>query len=131
VAEKDRIRTDRYLLTLLPEEKALLEKNAYELGLTQAEYLRKLIMYGGMVGRQWTMDKEQGERLVYEVNKIGTNVNQIAYNTNAQTFARHQDWEDLKKDFIELLNLIGEFPFLDKEGQEEWQQHIFTLLRKQ
>lgn len=131
MSEKNRIRTNKVNVWLLDEELALLKKNSFELGLTQADYLRKLIVYGGMVGRQWTMDKEQGKKLLYELNKIGNNINQIAYNTNAKTFASHSDWEELKDNYFKLLELIGWFPFLDKEAQEEWQQQIFMLLHKQ
>lgn len=131
MTEENRMRTHKATVWLLDEEVALLKKNSFEFGLSQSDYLRKLILYGGMVGRQWTMDKEQGKNLIYELNRIGNNINQIAYNTNAKTFAAHSDWQELKEDYFKLLELIGKFPFLDKEAQEEWQQQIFTLLRKQ
>lgn len=49
MANGNRIRTEKYLLTLLPEERALLEKNSFELGLSKADYLRKIILYGSIV----------------------------------------------------------------------------------
>lgn len=131
VAEKHRVRTFNIQVKLLEEENAMLTKNAYEQGLSKAEYLRTLIMAGGLIGRQWTMDKEQGERLIYEMNRIGNNINQIAYNTNAKTYAANSDWAELKREFIKLLDMIGEIPFLSEEAREEWQQRIFTLLPKQ
>ena len=77
MAEKHRIRTDQFRFTLLPEESAMLTKNAFELGLSKADYLRKIILYGSIIGQHPVMDKEQGRQLLYEVNRIGNNINQI------------------------------------------------------
>ena len=131
MSEKERMRKEQLRVWLLEEEKQMLLKGAEECGLSQADYIRQLIMAAGITGRHWTMDKEQGMQIIYEINKIGTNINQIAYNTNAKTFAAHADWEELRENYFKLLRLIGRFPFLDKEAQEEWQQQIFTLLPKQ
>lgn len=124
----DRIRSESFMLMLLPEEKALLEKGAYELGYTKAEYLRNLIVYGGMFGRHWSMDKEQGKQLLYEVNRIGNNINQIAYIVNTQGHATRAEFDGLLSEYNKLLVLLGKVPFLNKEAQEEWQRQIFTLL---
>lgn len=128
MAEKDRIRTDRYTLTMLPEESAMLEKNAFELGLSKADYLRRLIMYGGIVGRFFTMDKEQGKQLLYEINRIGNNINQIAYNTNAKMYAGNSDWQELRNNYFKLLAVLGKIPFLDEKTMEEWQRKISALI---
>lgn len=126
----DRTRTESFMLMLLPEEKALLEKGAYELGYSKAEYLRNLIVYGSMYGRHWSMDKEQGKQLLYEVNRIGNNINQIAYIVNTQSHATRAEFDGLLREYNNLLILLGKIPFLDKEAQEEWQRQIFTLLPK-
>lgn len=130
MAEKDRIRTEKYLLTLLPEEKAMLEKNAYELGLSKADYLRNVIMYGKFIGRHFVMDKEQGKQLIFEINRIGNNINQIAYRTNAKMYAGNSEWQELRENYFELLSLLGKLPFIDEGVKDEWQQQISTLLRK-
>ena len=130
MAEKDRIRTEKYLLTLLPEEKAMLEKNAYELGLSKADYLRNIIMYGKFLGRHFVMDKEQGKQLIFEINRIGNNINQIAYRTNAKIYAGNSEWQELRENYFELLSLLGKLPFIDEGVKDEWQQQISTLLRK-
>ena len=131
MAEKDRIRTERYLLTLLPEEKALLEKNAFELGLSKADYLRKIILYGSIVGQHPVIDKETGEKLLYEVNRIGNNINQIAYNTNAKMHTSGADWREVKKDAFAILELLGGLIEMDRSEWEEWQQRVYTLLQEQ
>ena len=130
LAEEDRIRTEQFRFYLLPEEKAMLEKNAYELGLSKAEYLRNVIMYGKFIGRHFVMDKEQGKQLIFEINRIGNNINQIAYRTNAKMYAGNSEWQELRENYFELLSLLGKLPFIDEGVKDEWQQQISTLLRK-
>lgn len=129
--EEDRIRKEKYSLYLLPEEKAMLEACADELGMTKAEYLRKLILYGAITGRQLVIDEEQGERITYELNRIGNNINQIAYAANVQKYMTSDNWQELIKDFKELIMLLGEIPFIDEEGKSSWQQRASMLLNKQ
>ena len=128
MAEKHRIRTEKYLLTLLPEESALLKKNAYEFDLSRAEYLRQLIVYGAILGRHWTMDKEQGKQLVFELNRIGNNLNQIAYNTNERKYAIDEDWKAVKENYFEFLELFGKIPFLEKSEQSKWKEILLELM---
>lgn len=130
LAEEDRIRTEQFRFYLLPEEKAMLEKNAYELGLSKADYLRNVIMYGKFIGRHFVMDKEQGKQLIFEINRIGNNINQIAYRTNAKMYAGNSEWQELRENYFELLSLLGKLPFIDEGVKDEWQQQISTLLRK-
>ena len=131
MAEKDRVRTEQFKLTLLPEEKALLEKNAFELGLTKADYLRKIILYGSIVGQHPVLDRETNEKLLYEVNRIGNNINQIAYNTNAKKYASGADWREIKREAFEILELLGGLIDMDRSEWEEWQQRAYTLLQEQ
>ena len=70
MAEKDRVRTEQFRFTLLPEENAMLTKNAFEYGLSKSEYLRKLILAESLTGKQWHMDRDQAKQLIYEVNPL-------------------------------------------------------------
>lgn len=130
MGEEHRIRTDKFLLTMLPEERAMLEKNAADFGLTKSEYLRKLILADTLMGTHRTMDKEQAEKLIYQVGKIGTNVNQIAYNTNVKAYTTKEDYERLYRCFFDLLNVVANIPYFDIEERERWQQHISMLLHQ-
>lgn len=131
MAEKDRLRTEQFKLTLFPEEKALLEKNSFELGLNKADYLRKLILYGEVIGQHPVIDKEQGRELLYEVNRIGNNINQIAYRSNARKFATVDDWREVRSECMAILLLLGKLIHMDRSEFEEWQQQIYTQLREQ
>lgn len=131
MAESHRLRTHKLQIWLVEEERQLLIKNAYEHGLSQADYIRKLILSEGLMRGLWTMDKSIGKEFLYEINRIGNNINQIAYNTNYQRFASHEDWKALEKSYYELLALLGEIPFLENNKKEEWEQRVSTLLQKE
>ena len=117
MAEKDRVRTKQFRFTLLPEENAMLTKNAFEYGLSKSKYLRKLILAESLAGKQWHMDGDQAKQLTYEVNRIGNNVNQIAYNTNVVRFSSNKDWGELQAKYFELMTLF--FQFALRENGEE------------
>lgn len=117
MAEKDRVRTKQFRFTLLPEENAMLTKNAFEYGLSKSKYLRKLILAESLAGKQWHMDGEQAKQLIYEVNRIGNNVNQIAYNTNVVRFSSNKDLGELQAKYFELMTLF--FQFALRENGEE------------
>lgn len=131
MAEKDRIRTTQFKFTLLEEEKALLDKNASEFGLSRADYLRKIILYGGMTIRPYALKEEDNRKLIYELNKIGNNINQIAYNTNVKSHTSNAEMQSLKKYYFQLLKMIGELPFMDEVIREEWQRQVFALIPKE
>ena len=63
------------------------------------------------------MERDQADHLVYEINRIGNNINQIAYNTNAKLYADNPDWAELKREFFNLLDMIGEIPFLEENDR--------------
>lgn len=117
MAEKDRVRTKQFRFTLLPEENAMLTKNAFEYGLSKSKYLRKLILAESLAGKQWHMDGDQAKQLIYEVNRIGNNVNQIAYNTNVVRFSSNKDLGELQAKYFELMTLF--FQFALRENGEE------------
>lgn len=130
MAEKHRIRTDQFRFTLLPEESAMLTKNAFELGLSKADYLRKIILYGSIIGQHPVMDKEQGRQLLYEVNRIGNNINQIAYNTNLRKETCNIDYKSIKEDCFEILVLLGALVDMERDEFVEWQASVIQCIRK-
>lgn len=130
MANGNRIRTEKYLLTLLPEEKALLEKNAFELHLSKADYLRKIILYGSIVGQHPVIDKATGEKLLYEVNRIGNNINQIAYNTNLRKLTYPIDYQSIKAECFEILVLLGALIDMDRDEFVEWEAEVIKFIRK-
>lgn len=128
MGEQHRIRTDQFKVTLLPEERAMLEANAAGFGLTKSDYLRKLILADTLMGGPKPADKETVKELIYHLGKIGTNINQIAYNTNVKADVDTEDYQRLYKCFLDLLDILAHSPYVDSEVGEYWQQHISMLL---
>lgn len=130
MGEEHRMRTIKYSIFLFPEEKAMLTKNAYEYGLSKADYLRKLILAEAITGHHWYMEKEQAKELIHAVNMIGNNINQIAYNTNVHRFASNADWADLKSKYFDLLVLFCEFAKRETGNEELWYEKVSILSPK-
>lgn len=129
MAEKDRVRTEQFRFTLLPEENAMLTKNAFEYGLSKAEYLRKLILAEALTNSMhWHMDRDQAKQLIYEANHIGNNVNQVAYNTNVKRFASNADWEELRKNYFKLITLFCQFALREIGEENRWYKKILDLM---
>lgn len=128
MSDENRLRTERFNLRLFEEEKKMLEFRAGELDLNPSDYLRKLILADTIAGSHRTMDKEQAEKIAYQVGKIGTNVNQIAYNTNAKSYTSKEDYKNLYDAFFDLLDVVINIPYFRNEEREEWQRRISILL---
>lgn len=64
----------------------MLAKRLLSMAYRNRNILRKLILVEALTGNQWQMDRDQAKQLIYEVNRIGNNVNQITYNTNVKRF---------------------------------------------
>ena len=130
MAEKHRIRTDRFSLTLLPEEKEILARNAEEFGLSRTEYVRRLVLFGGITG-QPILDKETGKKLIRELTRISECVNTISFNTAPELMAEHPEWIRLEATYMELLDVIGQLMYVTKEDEKQWRQQVSTRLRRQ
>lgn len=129
MAEKHRIRTDRFSLALLPEEKEILARNAKEFGLSRTEYLRRLILFGGITG-QPMLDKETGKKLIRELDRISKSVKTISFNTPPELMAEHPEWSKLETAYMELLAMVGQLTYAMKGDDMEWQQQASIKLHR-
>lgn len=130
MSEEKRMRTERFNLRLLPEERMMLEARAAYFDLTPSDYLRKLILAERIIGPARGTDKESADKILYHLGKIGTNINQIAYNTNVKADASKEDYRRLYRCFLDLLDIIAHSPYVDSEVGDGWQQHISMLLNQ-
>ena len=130
MGEEHRKRTEKFLLTLFPEERTILEARAASWEMTKSDFLRKLILSEMLIGPRRTVSKESVDQLKYQIGKIGTNINQIAYNTNVKAYTSKEDYTLLYGYFLELLDIIAHSPYVDPEVGEEWQQRISMLLNQ-
>lgn len=79
-----RYRRRDFHVMLFDEELEILEAKAASFSMNKAEYVRDLILKGEVSRERKSRlasDVEYRE-LLYEINRIGNNLNQIAYNSN-------------------------------------------------
>lgn len=129
MGEKHRIRTDKFAVTLLPEEREILSASAQKYGLTKTEYIRRLILFGGVTG-QPLLDRDTTKKLTQELSQINTHLQTISYKLSNQSIPQDNDWSQLKDSYTHLLGFIGELAYLKKEDRLNWQQQVSTLLQK-
>ena len=86
-------------------ESELLEQKIAKLGITKSEYIRSCILFG-FPGRKTNFSDEEAERIAYEMNRIGNNVNQIARYVNKEHEAMQTDIEEVKKLILSLNDVI-------------------------
>lgn len=65
---------------------------------TLREYLIDMAVNGYLI----KVDYSEMKKLVYEINKIGTNINQIAYKANSTNYISQIDIDELK-DKVDLI----------------------------
>jgi hypothetical protein len=88
-SEKRKRAKGAILVRLLPEERASVERKAGEAGLSLASFLRAcgLGAPGPRARRRSSVDAEALGRATAALNKVGSNLNQIAHGLNAGGFA--------------------------------------------
>lgn len=108
MGEQHRIRTERFCLTLLPEEKVLLDKSAFEFGLSKTEYLRRLIVYGGIKGAP-LLSREDTDQIIQALAQIGNQIALADYDT-----ADSQEWDVLRQSLYDALARLGQLPYMGR-----------------
>lgn len=110
VAEKDRFRKKMIHIKLTEEEDEILNQNAFELNISKSEFVRHIILYGRLTANvapplpRETIDKI--DKLIYEVNKIGVNANQVAYYCNVKQNVDGKDVELIRQNMIDTMKLL-------------------------
>lgn len=104
--KKSKIQTRRKEIRLSPEVQEKLISQAAEHNMDTSAYIRMLIM-------QRPADdpdvRERLDKLIYEINKIGVNVNQIAYNANIGFYSENESQrltQYLKEIQLEVQSVI-------------------------
>lgn len=90
-------------IRLTPAEYELLQKKSKEQGLTMSAYIRLII-----IGKT-KENNEKIDKLIYEVNKAGVNINQIAQKLNAKGIYHGDELKAVQRQ----LELVMEKALLD------------------
>lgn len=115
--ENERGRNRTLKIRLFPEEEELLERKARIAGKNKSDYIRDFILYSEVRSRPIWQD-ENFRQLLYEINRIGNNINQIAYNSNLKKSTGHEEIYALREQYEALLSLY-EDAFIYPESEVE------------
>lgn len=98
VARRGRLR-DKYIQVWVTEsERDFIKDKAKYCGLSMSEYLRKVSVDGVIIKREY-----EG---IYEINKIGVNINQIAKQANKRDTVIERDVEELRVQYEKLFEVV-------------------------
>ena len=120
---KKRYRNNRFEIRLFDEEVEILENKAKIQGLSKTEYIREIILYSEIKdNKRNILSDENFKKLLYEINCIGNNINQIAYNSNLIKSTGREEIKNLKEQYENLLQLYTDtfvFNGEEKDGYYE------------
>lgn len=115
MSENSRKRKRKLNVYLLDEEWEVLQAKKDEAGISQSDYIRNMILFGAAHERT-LFSKKDTENLLYELNRIGNNINQIAYRANANKTIDERDFQDMYNNYTELLSVYDKFIRGKKHG---------------
>lgn len=102
---KKRYRDKEAKFFVTEREMETIDQKAAVAELDRSKYLRRMALDGYIIKRDYT----QVEQLVYEVNKIGNNINQVARRANEMEYVSLDDIKYLKKQLDGIYNQIEKF----------------------
>lgn len=106
MSEKTGDKTDTISIRITPELNDYLDHMKEVYGISKSEFCRKIIK-SSLEGEKFTIESKESfllrKQLVYEVNAIGKNVNQIVHNFNSEFYNEFE-----KKKLFALLNKLME-----------------------
>lgn len=117
MSETKRGRTKGFFVRLFDEEMNILEHKASIAGKSKSDYIRDFILFSEVKSRPIWQDSNF-KQLLYEINRIGNNINQIAYNSNLKKSTGREEIYALREEYEALLSLY-EDTFLYPECEVE------------
>lgn len=109
MAERKRLRNKKIHIWVSESEDKVIKEKAEYCNLTVSDFIRNSAINGAIIN----METDNITKAIYEINKIGVNINQIAAKINRDNCVFESDFLSLKKDMENLtdkyiLYLIGE-----------------------
>ncbi|MBG9568197.1 MULTISPECIES: MobC family plasmid mobilization relaxosome protein [Brevibacillus] len=98
-------KTELIKVRVTQDELEIIDKKAQVAGLKRSQYVRKICTQGYIVIRNF----DEVEKLVYEINKIGNNINQIARKANEFDYLSKDDLKSIRSRIDEVYKLIESF----------------------
>lgn len=100
---KERLKKNQINFRVSDKEKEMILRKFKNSGFEKfKDYCCHMLTYGVI----FKVDTEELERVSYEINKIGTNINQIAYKINLSGNIYENDIEEIKNSLLYLNNFL-------------------------
>jgi len=115
--KSNRGRCKQINVRLFGEEWNILETKAKLADKSKSDFIRDLIVLSEVKGKTILKD-ENFRKMLYELNRIGNNINQIAYNSNLKKSTGREEIKELQKKYYDLLALYSD-TFLYQEQEDE------------
>lgn len=103
MSEPSRVRKRKLNVYLLEEEWLILNIKSEEAGMSKSEYIRNMILFG-YAHERTVFSKEEERKIRNELNRIGTNINQIAVRANTNKSVNNDDFKNLNEQYLDLLD---------------------------
>lgn len=103
--EAERLRNNDIRVRATDLEYALIKANFKESG---KEHLNDFIIESAIEGYVLNVDYSQLKKLCWEINKIGTNINQIAHKVNATDIIYQTDIDEIKDNMEQIVKMVRE-----------------------
>lgn len=115
MAENSRIRKKFLRVCLSDDEMDILKMKSFEMDMSKSDYIRDLILFGNRDDGN-KMNKDDFRVFLYEINRIGNNLNQIEYNSYMKASSAKNDMVAFVFEFMQLLSAFQIFCF---DGTEQ------------
>ncbi|WP_252219940.1 MULTISPECIES: plasmid mobilization relaxosome protein MobC [unclassified Clostridium] len=102
--KKKRIRSERIEFYVTKEELNEIDNKTKELKLDRSKYLRKVSLQQPIVN----IDMTYLNNVIYELNRIGNNINQIAKYTNSNNTLYKSDIKELQNKMDNIWEVISQ-----------------------
>lgn len=101
--EKYRLRDRQLNIRVTDYEYALIQKRMEEAGsASMTEYMIDVATNGYLIN----VDYSEVRQLAYEINKIGTNINQITHKINSENVIYKEEIEEIQEDIGMIWKMI-------------------------
>lgn len=130
MAQKNRVRNKLQKFYLDDQELSVVENNMARLKINnKSEYYRDMALKGKKILFEY--DRENLCDLVTEINKIGTNINQIAKVTNERRNIYHEDVLILKDEITKIRRIIDkEFNNMTRELKKSQDESFIEIFEE-
>lgn len=108
MSNEHRKRTKHFNLFLLDEEMEILNDKAAAANMSKTEYIRNVVLFGA-ARRRTNFASADADKISHELNRIGNNINQIAYQANSKCAVDENDFFWLREEFTHFLAAFERF----------------------